>query len=437
MDFKDTLEYMYTLLPMYQRVGKAAFKKDLTNTIKLCEILGNPHDTFKSIHIAGTNGKGSSAHMIASILQTAGYKTGLYTSPHLKSFTERIKIDGQEIEEQFVCDFIDKIKKDIVEIRPSFFEITVVMAFDYFAKRNVDIAVIEVGLGVRFDSTNVINPMVSLITSIGLDHTDMLGETLPEIAFEKAGIIKENIPVVISETQHEITRVFQKKANEVNAPLYFADQENQISINQNSPYNLEFNVKSGNSSFTATTYLAGEYQIKNIAGVMKVIELMNSHGLNITKEHLLSGFKHVKKNTGLFGRWQILNDKPLIICDTVHNAAGITYLIDQIKKINYDRLHIIWGAVQGKDLRGIFQYLPSNAFYYFCEASIPRALPASALQKEASSFGLMGSVIKDVNLAIKTAWNKAGQEDLIFVGGSNFIIAEIKNLKGEEKTKSV
>ncbi|MCK5470474.1 MAG: bifunctional folylpolyglutamate synthase/dihydrofolate synthase, partial [Cyclobacteriaceae bacterium] len=230
MDFKDTLEYMYTLLPMYQRVGKIAFKKDLTNTIKLCEILGNPQHKFKSIHIAGTNGKGSSAHMIASVLQSAGYKTGLYTSPHLKSFTERIKIDGREVEEQFVCDFIDGIKSEIEEIQPSFFEITVAMAFKYFLMQQVDVAVIEVGLGGRLDSTNVVTPIVSLITSIGLDHTDMLGETLPEIAFEKAGIIKEDVPVVISESQHEITKVFKRKAHELNAPLFFADQEYDVSV---------------------------------------------------------------------------------------------------------------------------------------------------------------------------------------------------------------
>ncbi|MCK5101735.1 MAG: bifunctional folylpolyglutamate synthase/dihydrofolate synthase, partial [Cyclobacteriaceae bacterium] len=333
MDFKDTLEYMYTLLPMYQRVGKIAFKKDLTNTIKLCEILGNPQHKFKSIHIAGTNGKGSSAHMIASVLQSAGYKTGLYTSPHLKSFTERIKIDGREVEEQFVCDFIDGIKSEIEEIQPSFFEITVAMAFKYFLMQQVDVAVIEVGLGGRLDSTNVVTPIVSLITSIGLDHTDMLGETLPEIAFEKAGIIKEDVPVVISESQHEITKVFKRKAHELNAPLFFADQEYDVSISQNSSIDLEFNAKSSTNTIIAKTDLAGEYQIKNIPGVMKVLDLMNLQGFHISDDHIHNGFSHVVKNTGLLGRWQKIHDNPLTICDTVHNELGIKCLIRQIQKI--------------------------------------------------------------------------------------------------------
>lgn len=437
MDFKDTLEYMYTLLPMYQRIGNTAFKKDLTNTIKLCEILGNPQNAYQSIHIAGTNGKGSSAHILASILQSAGIKTGLYTSPHLWSFTERIKIDGREIEERFVCDFIEKIKNDIDEIRPSFFEITVAMAFEYFANQKVDIAVVEVGLGGRFDSTNVITPLVSLITSIGLDHTDMLGETLPEIAFEKAGIIKGNVPVVISETQREVASVFQEKAKEMNAPLFFADQEYRVSIHQKSSFDLEFLSKTDTNSFIANMDLAGEYQLKNIPGVMKVVELLNSLGLKISDGHLVDGLKNVKKNTGLFGRWQRLDEKPLTICDTVHNEAGIAYLIQQINEMEYNKLHIIWGAVEGKNLDGIFKHFPTNAFYYFCEASIPRAMEASELQKKATSFGLNGSVVKDVNLAIEKAREKAGQNDLVFIGGSNFIIAEIKNLKGEEETKAL
>ncbi|MCK5370234.1 MAG: bifunctional folylpolyglutamate synthase/dihydrofolate synthase [Cyclobacteriaceae bacterium] len=429
MDFKDTLEYMYTLLPMYQRVGKIAFKKDLTNTIKLCEILGNPQHKFKSIHIAGTNGKGSSAHMIASVLQSAGYKTGLYTSPHLKSFTERIKIDGREVEEQFVCDFIDGIKSEIEEIQPSFFEITVAMAFKYFLMQQVDVAVIEVGLGGRLDSTNVVTPIVSLITSIGLDHTDMLGETLPEIAFEKAGIIKEDVPVVISESQHEITKVFKRKAHELNAPLFFADQEYDVSVSQNSSIDLEFNAKSSTNTITAKTDLAGEYQIKNIPGVMKVLDLMNLQGFHISDDHIHNGFSHVVKNTGLLGRWQKIHDNPLTICDTVHNELGIKCLIRQIEKIQYDNLYIIWGSVEGKDLRGVFKHLPKDAIYYFCEASVPRALKAELLQKKAMDFGCRGLVVRNVNVAIEVAREKAGQNDLVFIGGSNFIIAEINDLK--------
>lgn len=437
MNFSDTLEYMYSLLPMYQRVGNTAFKKDLTNTIKLCEILGNPQDSINCIHIAGTNGKGSSAHMLASILQSAGYKTGLYTSPHLKSFTERIKVNGLEVDEQFVSDFIENIKNGIEEIQPSFFEITVAMAFEYFAKQSVDIAVIEVGLGGRFDSTNVITPMVSLITSIGLDHTDMLGETIAEIAFEKAGIIKEKVPVVISETQNETTPVFIEKANKMSAQLLFADKEYSISICSSSFDHLDIISRTDAASKVLSTDLAGEYQIKNIPGVLKVVDLLNSHGLKITDEHLHNGFLNVKKNTGLLGRWQQLNEKPLTICDTVHNEAGIAFLIRQIRKIKYDKLYIIWGAVEGKDLHGIFRCLPKDAFYYFCQALIPRALDALELQKEASGFGLNGVVVKDVNLAIEKAREKAGRNDLVFIGGSNFIIAEIKNLKGEEKTETV
>ena len=429
MDFKDTLEYMYTLLPMYQRVGKIAFKKDLTNTIKLCEILGNPQYKFKSIHIAGTNGKGSSAHMIASVLQSAGYKTGLYTSPHLKSFTERIKIDGREVEEQFVCDFIDGIKSEIEEIQPSFFEITVAMAFKYFLMQQVDVAVIEVGLGGRLDSTNVVTPIVSLITSIGLDHTDMLGETLPEIAFEKAGIIKEDVPVVISESQHEITKVFKRKAHELNAPLFFADQEYDVSVSKNSSIDFEFIAKSSTNTITAKTDLAGEYQIKNIPGVMKVLDLMNLQGFHISDDHIHNGFSHVVKNTGLLGRWQKIHDNPLTICDTVHNELGIKCLIRQIEKIQYDNLYIIWGSVEGKDLRGVFKHLPKDAIYYFCEASVPRALKAELLQKKAMDFGCRGLVVRNVNVAIEVAREKAGQNDLVFIGGSNFIIAEINDLK--------
>lgn len=435
MDFKGTLKYMYDLLPMYQRVGQTAFKKDLTNTIHLCEILGNPQDNFKSIHIAGTNGKGSSAHMLASILQSADYKTGLYTSPHLKSFTERIRVNGDEVAEQFVCDFINRIKKDIEEIRPSFFELTVAMAFDYFSKQQVDVAVIEVGLGGRFDSTNVVTPLASLITSIGLDHTDMLGETLPEIAFEKAGIIKENVPVVISETQDETTNVFTKRASELNAPVYFADQKYMVSAILNSYDDLYFSAKSDEGSFTANTDLAGQYQLKNIPGVLQIVDLLNRQGFLITNEQLENGFKNIIKNTGLLGRWQKLNDNPLTICDTVHNEAGIKYLVYQIEQIEYEKLHIIWGSVEGKDLYGIFQYLPKDAFYYFCEASVPRALKAESLQDTAQELGCTGIVIKDVNEAMEAARKHANKNDLIIIGGSNFIVAEIKELKREKKER--
>lgn len=430
MSFQDTLDYMYNLLPMYQRVGKTAFKKDLTNTLKLCEKLGKPHENFPSIHIAGTNGKGSSAHMLASILQTAGYKTGLYTSPHLQSFTERIKVDGHEISEDFVVQFIDQLKPEIVELQPSFFEITVAMAFEYFSKQKVDVAIVEVGLGGRFDSTNVITPIISLITTIGLDHTDMLGQTLPEIAFEKAGIIKGNIPVIISETQAETTSVFKKKASEMNAPFYFADDTIHVSKINASSTNLHFQISGNNNELIAETDLAGDYQLKNIPGVIKVIELVNEMEFDVEENHLKEGFKNIVKNTGLLGRWQTIYEKPLTICDTVHNEAGVRYLVDQINNIEFNKLHIIWGAVEGKNHSGSFNILPKDAFYYFCQASMPRAMKAEKIHDLCMKMGIRGKVIKNVNDAIAEARKMADENDLIIIGGSNFIIAEINNLKG-------
>jgi len=428
MNFEDTLEYMYRLLPMYQRIGAVAFKKDLTNTFKLCEALGNPQNSFKSVHIAGTNGKGSSAHMLASIMQSAGYKTGLYTSPHLKSFTERIKVNGIEVKEQFVCSFIDSIREQIEKIQPSFFEITVAMAFDYFAKQKVDIAVIEVGLGGRFDSTNIITPLVSLITSIGLDHTDMLGETLPEIAFEKAGIIKEDAPVVISETQPEIIHVFRKKANEMNAPLIFADENYEINAVGNSSEGQIILVKSPHESKTITCDLQGTYQTINIGGVLSVLDILNKKGFQITDKQVSSGLGNVVLNTGLKGRWQKIGNNPLMICDTVHNESGVSLVINQLGKLDYNKLFIIWGAVSGKKLDNVLKCLPKDAFYYFCEPKIERALKADVLKQMAMTFQLEGEVIQDVNNAIEAARSKATKGDLIFIGGSNFIVAEIKDL---------
>lgn len=428
MNFQETLEYMYKLLPMYQRVGKTAFKKDLTNTIKLLELLGNPHHQFKSIHIAGTNGKGSSTHMLASIMQAAGYRTGLYVSPHLKRFTERIKIDGQEVEEQFVCEFITKLHGKIEEIQPSFFEITVAMAFEYFARKQVDIAVIEVGLGGRFDSTNVITPIISLITSISYDHMDMLGNTLPEIAFEKAGIIKSGVPVVISETQEEIVPVFTKKAEECGSLIYFADQEYTINRGLSSQELFEFEVQKNGVISKFKSDLGGLYQLKNIPGVLKVVQLLANHGYSISEDQLGIGLSQVRKNTGFIGRWQRLSDAPLIICDTAHNEAGVQLIFDQIAQLDYERLYVIWGAVEGKSLKGTFQYFPKDAFYYFCEPDVPRALKAELLYDFATKMELKGAPVTDVNMAIALAKEQAGEKDLIFIGGSNFVVAEIKDL---------
>ncbi len=425
MNFQDTLEYMYRLLPMYQRVGNVAFKKDLTNTISLLEVLDNPQHSFKSVHIAGTNGKGSSAHMLASVLQSAGYKTGLYTSPHLKRFTERIRIDGREADEAFVCDFIERLRGHIEIIQPSFFEITVAMAFDYFARSKVDIAVIEVGLGGRFDSTNVINPLISLITSISYDHMDMLGNSLSEIAFEKAGIIKQGTPAVISETQEEIREVFISKAMEMKSEIHFADQEFTIK-----PIDIgnEFLVHAGSASFKIDTDLGGFYQAKNIPGVLKVVELLRKMGFKITDTHLMGGLKTVVKRTGLKGRWQKISENPLTICDTAHNEAGVAFLIRQIAQISYDQLHIIWGSVEGKEIEKILNYLPGDAFCYFCQADIPRAMPADFLKTKAEALGLKGLAYKDVNEALAAARNRAGAGDFILIAGSNFIVAELNEL---------
>ncbi len=429
MNFQDTLEYMYALLPMYQRVGKQAFKKDLTNTLKLCARLGNPHEKTAFIHIAGTNGKGSSAHMLASVLQEAGYKTGLYTSPHLKSFTERIRIDGREVEERYVVEFIENNRNLIEEIRPSFFELTVAMAFDYFARANVVIAVIETGLGGRFDSTNVITPMVSLITNIGLDHTDMLGDTLPQIAFEKAGIIKNEVPAVIGEWQPEVADVFEKKAEEVHAPLYFAEREYNIKEVQAGLTGFACEIVHEKNAIFIESDLGGTYQARNLPGVMKTLDILNGGKFSVKEEHIVAGLKNVVKNTGLLGRWQVLARSPLTICDTVHNEPGVKTLREQLEHMNFHHIFLIWGAVVGKDIKNILRHLPQRAFYYFCEPGVPRAMKAEVLYEAARELGLRGIVEKDVNKALARAMDAAGEEDLIFVGGSNFVVAEIKDLK--------
>jgi dihydrofolate synthase/folylpolyglutamate synthase len=428
MNFQETLEYMYRQLPMYQRVGKVAFKKDLTNTIRLLDALQDPHRKFRSIHIAGTNGKGSSAHMLASILQTAGYRTGLYTSPHLKRFTERIKINGEEVEEQFVCDFVERIQPQIKSIKPSFFEMTVAMAFDYFAAREVDVAVVEVGLGGRFDSTNVIEPVLSLITSISYDHMDLLGNTLPEIAFEKAGIIKQDIPVVISETQHEIVDVFARKANGMRAPIFFADQEYEVRLDDFKIQVFDFIVKTKQKDYEIRSDLGGRYQMKNLPGVLKVIDLINGLGFAISEQQMLEGLKSVGKNTGLRGRWQKLSDKPAIICDTVHNEAGVRILVDQLKLMKFERLHVVWGVVEGKSPEKVLRHLPENAIYYFCQPNLPRAMRAEDLIEIAKVIGLNGKVVTDVNDAVAEARATASEKDLVIIGGSNFVVAEIEEL---------
>lgn len=423
--YEQTIEYLYANLPMFQRVGAVAFKKDLTNTLALCEALGNPQQKFKSIHVGGTNGKGSTAHMLASVLQSAGYKTGLYTSPHLKSFTERIRINGQEVSQAFVVDFVNRIRPHIDRIKPSFFEITVAMAFDYFEEQQVDIAVIEVGLGGRLDSTNVITPEVSVITNIGFDHMDMLGDTLPKIAFEKAGIIKQNIPVVISERQEEVAQVFEEKAKLEQAPILFADKPVTISQHGNSiKVNAVFQDKPIQFEFP----LLGSYQQKNIAGVLTALECLTDRGFSISKEQVCDGMEQVTNQTGLKGRWQILQKNPVVICDTGHNADGIRSIVKQLGTYSYKNLFMIIGMVKDKDHTAVFNLLPKEAHYIFCQANIPRAMDAHQLAKEAKAFGLTGDVVPNVNDALNMALQKAKPDDLIFVGGSTFVVAELNNL---------
>jgi len=425
MKYAETLTYLYHNLPMFQRVGAAAYKIDLTNTLELCEVLGNPQRKFKSIHIAGTNGKGSTSHMLAAILQTAGYKTGLYTSPHLKEFTERIRVNGNEVSQEFVVDFVKRIKPSIESIKPSFFEITVAMAFDYFTKEQTDIAVIETGLGGRLDSTNVIHPILSILTNISWDHMDLLGDTLPKIAFEKAGIIKEGVPVVVSERQDEVAHVFTDKANETKSKITFASDIYKLKKTSRGQYDL---IKHNQPSMSIETDLTGGYQAKNIPGVLCAIDELRLGGLTISDEHLHQGLKNTITLTGLKGRWQTIEGSPLIICDTGHNEAGIKEILMQIKETEFDQLHWVLGMVRDKDVSKVLTLLPKDAKYYFCEASIPRAMSSSELMEKALGFGLVGKDCKNVNNALRQARNESGPNDLIFIGGSTYIVAEIENL---------
>ncbi len=424
MTYAETLTFLYQNLPMFQRVGSSAFKKDLTNTIALCEVLGNPQHRFKSIHIAGTNGKGSSSHMLAAVLQSAGYKTGLYTSPHLKEFTERIRINGKEVSEDFVVDFVERIRPAIDRIQPSFFEITVAMAFDYFARQHVDVAVIEVGLGGRLDSTNVITPILSLITNISWDHMDMLGDMLEKIAHEKAGIIKPNVPVVISERQVEVENVFLNKAKESNSPITFASDYYQVLRESAGTYSIQH----GTDHYSLQLDLRGGYQSKNLAGVLASMEALRKLGFDISDQSIEQGLNEVMRLTGLRGRWQMIGEKPLVICDTGHNEGGIREIVEQISETHYHHLHMVIGMVKDKDVSKVLRLLPASAIYYFCEASIPRALPAEELKLRAEAFGLKGNVFSNVNDAIRAAKTASAIDDFIFVGGSTYVVAEVDDL---------
>lgn len=427
VNYQQTLAYLFSQLPMFHRIGAAAYKADLNNTLALCKILEYPQNRFKSVHIAGTNGKGSSSHMLAAIFQSAGYKTGLYTSPHLKDFRERIKINGEMIPEKEVIGFVESHKQNFEQIQLSFFEWTVGLAFDYFAREKVDIAIIETGLGGRLDSTNIITPELSLITNISYDHMQLLGDTLEKIAFEKAGIIKPNIPVVISERQEKTVSVFIEKANNNSTEITFASDKIKAEKINKSANSQFYNIYNDSIPLFENLELSlnGNYQQKNICGVIESILQLQKKGWEISEEHIRSGLKNVQLSTGLMGRWQKISDSPLIICDVGHNKAGIKLILDQLKEYNFENLHMVLGVVNDKDVSGILELLPKNAKYYFCQANIPRALNAEELKTTAKIFGLIGESYVSVKSAIDAAKTNYTVNDMIFIGGSTFVVAEI------------
>lgn len=404
MNYQETLAFLFNQLPMYQRVGKTAFKKDLSNTLALCKALGNPQDQFKSIHVAGTNGKGSVSHMLASVYQSAGYKTGLYTSPHLKDFRERIRINGEMISEEEVVQFVDKNSKAFNHIKPSFFEWTVALAFHHFAQNKVDIAIIETGLGGRLDSTNVITPELSIITNIGLDHTEFLGDTHAAIATEKAGIIKDKKPVIIGNAGKE-REIFIRKAQATQSNIYFATDFDDDMVLQSD--------------------LKGDYQKENIKTVVCAWNVLKKGDWEISSNALKNGLLKVVELTGLQGRWQRLNDKPKVIADTAHNQEGFQYNLNQIKEEEFNELHMVLGFVKEKSIVNLLKDFPKNATYYFCEAAIPRAMSKEILHQEASKAGLQGKLYNSVHEAYEAALKSAQKEDFIYIGGSNFVVAEI------------
>lgn len=423
--YTEAIDYLYSRLPMFTRDGASAYKKDLDRTIALCDAVGNPQNKYKTIHVAGTNGKGSSSHMLASILNAAGYKTGLYTSPHLVDFRERIRINGEQIEAQFVVDYVNSQKQLIEEIQPSFFEATVAMAFDYFAVKQVDVAVVEVGLGGRLDSTNIIHPDVALITNIGMDHMNLLGNSLEEITVEKAGIIKANTPVVVSESNVITAPIFIKRAEELNAELFFADQLFQAQCVEKTSTYQKIEVVSADSSEEFELDLTGSYQLKNVVGVLTVVEQLRKLGYAISAEQVRFGLADVQRRTGLQGRWQTISTEPLIICDTGHNEDGIKEVIKNFQEIHFEKLHVVIGAMKDKDLDHMLPYLPKHAHYYFSNPDMPRAMAAEELAEKALSYGLKGSICGTVESAFNAAKVACRQGDLIFVGGSNFVVAEV------------
>lgn len=430
MTYNQTLAYLFEQLPMFHRIGAAAYKADLGNTIALCNILGNPEKDFRSIHIAGTNGKGSTSHFLASVLQEAGYKTALFTSPHLKDFRERIRINGRMISKREVTAFVKKHQYEFKDLQPSFFEWTFALASWYFAKEKADIAVIEAGMGGRLDSTNVINPIISVITNIGLDHTQFLGTSLAAIATEKAGIIKPGIPVAIGETNSETSKVFDSFSKKLKTEITYADQQMLLRKSNYSRHfppllNAEFHSVHTGNIYKLTSPLSGKYQVKNLATTLCTLEMLEQCKLEIKKKHISAGIRKVVKNTGLMGRWQTISRHPLTIADIGHNPDGIREVLDQIAITSHDKLHFVIGVVNDKDVRSMLGKLPKDATYYFCKADIPRGLDAGELALMAEGYALQGEKYSSVADALKAAQQAAGTNDLVIVGGSAFVVAEV------------
>ena len=439
MTYQETLDYLFNSLPMYHRIGQAAYKADITNTVNLMQHLGNPEKKFRSIHVAGTNGKGSVSHMLASVLMQAGYKVGLYTSPHLVDFRERIRINGQMIPQERVTEFVEQHRSFMETLQLSFFEMTVGLAFDYFAKEKVDVAVVEVGMGGRLDSTNVITPDLCIITNIGFDHTQFLGDTLPKIAAEKAGIIKQHVPIVIGETHPETRPVFEQRATELQATIYFADDNYHIvPIDKQASQPdgltfplLDFQVATPNFQFSIFNFqfscpLTGSYQLKNLATLFQALELLPKIGYTITQQHIRDGIARVVADTGLHGRWEKMDESPLTICETAHNADGVAAMLQKLSEIPYSHLHLIYGCVNDKDFRSILHMLPhERTTYYYSQPSVPRALPVGQLAEAAADLGMVGEAFPQVSDAISAARHAADpQHDLVLVTGSIFLVAD-------------
>jgi dihydrofolate synthase/folylpolyglutamate synthase len=427
MNYRETLDYLFSRLPMFSRIGAAAYKDNLDNTIYLADYLGNPQQQFKSIHVAGTNGKGSVSHMLAAILQTAGYKTGLYTSPHLKDFRERIRVNGEMVSEEFIIAFTERIQPTIEKIEPSFFEINVAMAFEYFAQKQVDIAVIEVGLGGRLDSTNIITPEVSVITNIGWDHMNLLGDSLEKIAGEKAGIIKTGVPVIVGQVLPETQMVFEKKAATHNAPLFIASHNWHALGWKWEKHELIVEVAEENKTDHQVYHLdlPGMYQTKNLLTVLQTCSQLQQKGWNIDEASIHTGLKQVKKLTGLYGRWEVIQQHPVVVMDVGHNEDGIKQILEQVEVTDHHELHIILGMVKDKEIEKVLKLLPASAHYYFTQSHIPRAIDADELMKTAAEFNLHGKTYPDVNAALREAKAKASANDLILICGSVFLVGEV------------